>query len=224
MRAGTSREDERAMRIFPSPYAFHNPRQFFSPDDPPAGDPPKDDPAEAELGEKGKVALQRERDARKAAEKEAADTKAALADLQKFKDDTEAAATAAAAQRARDQGQFEQVAKDAEIARDAAKADLATAQDTIKQLTEAISTGLPESFEAIPEVVRNTYTGGDDNVLAKFQFVHNPATAALVKAVDPKAAANQGNGNPVDPADPTKPKVKPEEAQKAQAPLYSGAF
>lgn len=224
MRAGTSREDERAMRIFPSPYAFHNPRQFFSPDDPPAGDPPKDDPAEAELGEKGKVALQRERDARKKAEKDLTDLQATVEALNKFKTDTETAAATAAADRAKAQGQFEQVAKDAEIARDAAKADLAAAQDTIKQLTEAISTGLPESFEAIPEVVRNTYTGGDDNVLAKFQFVHNPATAALVKAVDPKAAANLGNGNPVDPADPTKPKVKPEDATKAQAPLYSGAF
>lgn len=212
------------MRIFPSPYAYWNPRQYFSPEDPPAGDPPKDPEDPDGLGDKGKQALQRERDARKAAEKDAADTKAALAELQKFKDDTEAAATAAAAQRAKDQGQFEQIAKDAEVARDAAKADLATAQDTIKQLTEAISTGLPESFEAIPEVVRNTYTGGDDNVLAKFQFVHNPATAALVKAVDPKAAANLGNGNPVDPADPTKPKVKPEDAAKSQAPLYAGAF
>jgi multidrug efflux pump subunit AcrA (membrane-fusion protein) len=212
------------MQIFPSPRAFHNPRQFFFPDDPPAGDPQAPKGEEAELGDKGKEALERERSARKQAQKDLETLQASLADLQKFKDDTEAAASAAAAQRAKDQGQFEQIAKDAEAARDAAKADLAIAQDTIKQLTEAISTGLPESFEAIPEVVRNTYTGGDDNVLAKFQFVHHPATAALVKAVDPKAAANLGNGNPVDPADPTKPKVKPEDATKAQAPLYSGAF
>lgn len=209
------------MRLIPYNYPWTT-RAFYSPDEPPAAvDPPKDDPDDKDLTDKGKAALQRERDARKAAEKSLTDLQAQVADLAKFKTDTETAAAAAAADKAKAEGQYEQVAKDAETARDAAKADLATAQQGIKDLQEAISTGLDDAFKALPEKVQKLWKGADDDVLGKFKFVHDPDYAAIVADLTHVDPANNGNRNPVDPANPNAPKVKPEDASKSQAPMYA---
>lgn len=88
------------------------------------------------LGDAGKAALKRERDARKAAEKERTDLAKRLADLEKAEQDREAEAAKA-------KGEWEKVATDREKELEQLKADLAERDLNDLKRTVATDEGLP---------------------------------------------------------------------------------
>jgi len=92
-----------------------------------------------ELGEKGRDALQRERNARKAAEKERATLAKQIADLEKAQKDRDDAD-------ARQKGEWEKIATDRQKELDTLKQDLADHDLKSRKETIAKAHGIPDEF------------------------------------------------------------------------------
>jgi hypothetical protein len=108
---------------------------------------------EKTLNDAGKVALQKERDARKAAVKEAADAKAALATLRAEKDAADAAKAQAEADDAKRKGEWEKLANDREAQINTITAD----RDALKSEHDALTGYFTAQYDAalkeLPDVI-----------------------------------------------------------------------
>lgn len=117
------------------------------------------------LGDKGKEAIRREREA---AEAKAREDEAAK------------------------KGEFEKLAADREAERDAAKADVKSLQADNDALREAINGFLDAEWQALPAEVRDAYLGADDDPLAKLRYL--PKGKALAEKLAGKEPAKRGAG------------------------------
>lgn len=138
--------------------------------DPPSDDPPADPTEDKDpdgLSEAGKAALQKERDARKQAAKEAREAKAELDRLRAEKAEADAAKAKAEEDEAKRKGEFEQLAnKRAEdLAAAIAERDAERAEKAA--LIEALKPEIDEQWKGLPAEVTELYEGADDDVLAK---------------------------------------------------------
>jgi hypothetical protein len=155
-------------------------------------------PSDAELGDAGKAALKKERDARTAAEKE---TKR----LQKLIDDAAAERAKADEADAAKRGEFEELAAKREGERDAAKDEAAKLQAENDQLRAAISEQVDAGWKALPKEVADVYPGADDDPLAKLAFLSK--SKSLVEKLTDKTAA-RGNGADPKGSGDGKPDIK----------------
>jgi len=132
----------------------------------PAGDPSQRaaTTTDAPLGDGGKAALDAERTARKAAER---DLKALRERLDAIDAETKSRDEADAAKR----GEWEQLATKREGERDAARSEATTLKAENDQLRAAIAGVLDSEWKALPAEVRDAYLGGDDDPLAKLAFL-----------------------------------------------------
>lgn len=183
---------------------------LLSPADPGGALPPDDsdiDKIEG-LGDAGKEALKKERQARRDADKaakDAADQLKSLGDQVKALTDDKARRDAEAATQAeRDReakGEFESLAKTREQERDQAKADLAALQKDFDALRTA-SLGMYKSeFDTLPAEVKDLYTGAEDDPVALMTFLPKAKTAAEKITAAAKSQENPDDkGNPPNPA------------------------
>lgn len=172
------------------------------------------------LGDKGKEAIRKERAAAKAAADALKDVQKKLADLEKERDERTAAEAKAKDEEAAKKGEFEQLAAKREAERDEAKAEAATLKAENDQLRTAMAEGIAAGWKALPEAVRKIGEKQHDetDVLGRFQFLHDPDTAALVKELTEKGERKAGNG--YSPKSSGDGKVSDEDKRKAQAGLY----
>lgn len=156
-------------------------------------------PAEEQLGDAGKAALQREREAREASDKE-------VKRLKKIVDDAEAAARKREADEAKAKGDFEALAKTAQEERDALKAELAERDKRDLRARVAKANKLPEE-------IAPTLQGDDEAAM-------NEHAKLLAKYVKPQAAPDTeaGAGAGVTTKTGDRPIVK---ARDEKAPSYT---
>lgn len=126
---------------------------------------------DAPLGDGGKAALDAERVARKAAER---DLKALREQIAASDAETKARDEADAAKR----GEWEQLATKREGERDAARSEATTLKAENDQLRAAIAGVLDSEWKALPSEVRDAYLGGEDDPLAKLAFLPKGKTLA----------------------------------------------
>ncbi|MCA9878212.1 MAG: hypothetical protein KC442_10540 [Thermomicrobiales bacterium] len=169
------------------------------------------------LGDKGKEAIRREREAAKAAADRAKAAEARLDALQKEKSEREAAEAKAREDEAAKKGEFEKLAADREAERDAAKADVKSLQADNDALREAINGFLDAEWQALPAEVRDAYLGADDDPLAKLRYL--PKGKALAEKLAGKEPAKRGAG--ADPKPNGTATISDEDKRKAQAGMYS---
>jgi hypothetical protein len=143
-----------------------------------------------------KSAVAKEREARKLAAADAKKAKEERDALLAEKAERETAEAKAAEEAAAKKGEFEALAKKREGERDAAKQEAASLQAQVDQLKTAMEEGLATSWAALPDAVRKQGEEliDEDDVLARFAFIHKPSTQALVKELSTKAEADRGNG------------------------------
>lgn len=129
------------------------------------------DDTPANLSDAGKAAIQKERDARRAAAKEARELKAENDALKAAQAEAAAAKAAADEAEAERKGEFERLAteraeslKTVTGERDGLKAQLDT-------LIASLKPGIDASFKELPEEVAELYTGDADDVLGKQAFM-----------------------------------------------------
>lgn len=146
---------------------------------------------EKHLSEAGKAALKAERDARKAAAKEAADLKARLSEIEAKQAEADAAKAKAEEEEAKRKGEFEQLAnKRAEdLAAAIAERDAERAEKAA--LIEALKPEIDEQWNALPAEVTELYEGADDDVLAKRAHIARTRklTEKLITQTDEKRQA-----------------------------------
>ena len=146
-----------------------------------------DQPQDAVLGEKGEAALKAERDARKKAEKRLRELEKAEAERQDADRKREEAEQA-------EQGKWQELAtkREAELTEKTTALETITAQrDTLLSL---IVKDVESSWKDIPEEVRETYDGDDDDVLAKKQHItRNAKIIARLQGDDDGKPGNREN-------------------------------
>lgn len=179
---------------------------------------------EKHLSDAGKAALKAERDARKAAAKEAADLKARLADLEAKQSEADAAKAKAEEAEAIKRGEFEQLV----VKRTEELQGVTGERDTLKQRLDTalslISASLDQDWKAAPDQVTKLYRGDAADVLAKRQFLtdHADIIAALTdKQDDRKQAAGFGR-TPTPNGDGKK--IPDADARKEQSGIYRSTF
>lgn len=150
---------------------------------------PQDDIPDG-LGDKGKEALKRERDARKAAEKLAQDNAAELARLRQEKAAAEAERAKAAEEEAARKGEFEKLATDRAEKLTAATAELKAKDDEIAAYEALIAPMVETLAKELPKEALDGYDA-EQPMRARLAWLRD--RERLVKALTP--------------ADPTKPKV-----------------
>ncbi len=168
------------------------------------------------LGDKGKAAILRERDARAKAEARVA----ALTGVEKERDQLRKEKTARDAAEAKDReeaaakrGEFEELATKREQERDAATADVTRLTAENDQLRSAIAAVIDAEWKTLPADVRDLYLGADDDPFAKLVFL--PKAKAHVEKN--KRDTTRGNGpdpRPNGAAGPTLEKTKQEMAAR----------
>jgi hypothetical protein len=162
------------------------------------------------VGDKGKEAIRKERDAAKAARDEAKTLRDERDALQKDKQDREAAEAKARDAEAVKKGEFEALADQRGRDLDVAKADIKTLRTDNDALREAIDGFLDAEWKALPDSVKAAYLGADDDPLAKLKFL--PKGKALADEIAEKDPAKRGAGP--DPK-PKGPNALPSAAQLA---------
>jgi hypothetical protein len=157
---------------------------------------------DAELGEKGKKALEAEREARRAADAKAKD----LADRLKAFEDKETERAAAEAKRAEEEatakGEFERLANERKSQLDKARDDLAAARSEADQLKAAMAEVLESEWKALPAEVRDLWPGADDDLLGRFGWL--PKAKKHADALNAKQEAKPGNNRDPKPGGPEK--------------------
>lgn len=126
--------------------------------------------------------------------KKAAD--AARQDLQKKIDDARAQEEADRKQAEEEaKGNFEQVKADLKAQAQTAKDEAEQAKGTLKRYQDAINAAYEPAAKAVPEKIMKMYQGKDDDVLAKWEFIHHPATQELIKDLQGETGIGSGGGN-----------------------------
>ncbi len=168
------------------------------------------------LGDKGKEAIRKERDAAKAAAARAKDAETKLAALEKEKTDRETAEQARKDKEAAESGKWEELATKREGELKSAKDEAAALKGENTQLRTAITGVLDSEWKELPVEVKDAYLGADDDPLAKLAFL--PKGKALAAKLADKETAR---GNGADPKSRGSGKVADADKQKAQASIYS---
>lgn len=150
------------------------------------------------LGDKGKEAIRKEREAAKAAADEAKAAKAERDALLKKETEREAAESKAREEEAARKGEFEKLANERQTALDAAKAEAKSLKADNDALRGAISGFLDAEWKALPAEVKDAYLGADDDPLAKLQFL--PKGKALAEKLTGKEAPKRGLGGDPKPS------------------------
>lgn len=176
------------------PYGVYPSRQFFHQETPPVEPPvvpPVAPPGDPELGDKGKAALDAERQARrdeekarKAAEKELADLKAAD---QKRRDDETAS-----------QGQFQKLAEDRKVeidtlttARDGLQERVTALEAEVQGYRDAAEADYQTAVKALPDELRDLAPEGD--------LATRRAWLAKAQKAGEKVTKRTERGNPPNP-------------------------
>lgn len=161
----------------------------------PPPDDRDDDGADEQLGEAGKRALERERAARKAAERAARD---AQAEMQRMRDEQRKREEAEAAE----QGRFRELAerREAELAQ--AQDQLTAVQQERDALLDIVRADVESHWDQLPDEVREAYDGADDDVLSKRRHMHR--MAKVIQRLTTADESRPGNGPNPRPADTTK--------------------
>ncbi len=171
------------------------------------------------LGDQGKEAIRKEREAAKAAADEAKAAKAERDALLKEKAEREAAESKAREEEAARKGEFETLAQKREAERDEAKAELTRLTGEVDQFKAAMAEGIKSGWKDLPDEVRKLGEKyhAEDDVLGRFRFLNDPDTKALVArhAPDGQKAAHGRDPKATGTSKPTN-----EDARKAQAPIY----
>lgn len=144
----------------------------------------------ASLSDSGKRALDAERERAKEAERRAKAAEKELADRK-------AADDAAKEEAARKNGEFESLATSLKSERDELKTKLDAAEQRATRLQEAVDGFVKAEWEAIPQDVRDLYTGADDDPLAKLAFV--PKAKKLADKLGGGGKAQSKGVNTADP-------------------------
>ena len=147
------------------------------------------------LGDQGKEAIRKEREAAKAAAQEAKAAKAERDALLKEKAEREAAEAKAREEEAAKKGEFEELATARERERDAAKAEAKTLAEENTELKAAMAEGIKSGWKELPDVVRKVgeKQHPEDDVLGRFQFLNDPDIKAWVaQANGPEGKAAHG--------------------------------
>ncbi len=141
------------------------------------------------LGEAGKAALDAERTARRTAEKRVKDLETA----EQARTDAQRKADEAAAAKA---GEWETLASKRERERDEATTEATTLRTEVDQLRAAMAGGLKDGWKALPDRLRKIgeRLHGEDDVLGRWGFLHDPETVALARELTEKTPAARGNG------------------------------
>lgn len=179
-----------------------------------------------DLGDAGKDALKKERQARRdaaKAEKEAKDQLKTLSDQVKTLTDEKAKRDADAAAQAESdrekKGEFESLAKDRERERDQAKEDLKKVQADFDALKSA-SLGMYKSdFDTLPQEVKDMFTGAEDDPVALMAFLPKAKKAAekFGTGEQKKTEDPIGGGNPANPeSKPTTTQTKSDDEAREQ--------
>lgn len=143
------------------------------------------------LNDAGKAALQKERDARKAAAKEAAEAKAELETLRKAKADADAAKAQAEEDEAKRNGEFEQLATKRAEELQAVTGERDSLKSRLETALTLIGATVDQEWKAAPDAVTKLYKGEDTDVLAKRQHLadHADIIAALIGKQDERKQA-----------------------------------
>lgn len=172
------------------------------------------------LGDKGKEAIRKEREAAKAAADEAKAAKAERDALLKEKAEREAAESKAREEEAARKGEFETLAQKREAERDEAKAELTRLTSEVDQFKAAMAEGIKSGWKDLPDEVRKIgeKQHAEDDVLGRFQFLNDPDTKALVAKLTGSTEGKAAHGR--DPKATGTSKPTNEAASKAQAAIY----
>lgn len=172
------------------------------------------------LGDKGKDAIRREREARAVAVDEAKKAKKERDALLKEKQERESAEQDAKDDDAAKRGEFEDLAKKRERERDTARTEAASLKADNDQLREAINSVLEAEWKALPPEVTDAFLGDDDDALGKLLFL--PKGKALAIKLAEKADPARGNGqDPRSRGASTGNKATEDEARRANASRYA---
>lgn len=126
---------------------------------------------EKHLNDAGKEALRKEREARKAAAKRAADAEAELTGLRARQADADAAKAKAEEEDAIKRGEFEKIATERADALKAKDAELAIVNERISTLVAAIKPDVEAQWATLPDEITELFTGADDDVIGKRSFM-----------------------------------------------------
>lgn len=91
-------------------------------------------------------------------------------------------------------GDFEKVEGQLKTDLDAVKADVTRLTGENDRLKAAMTSGVEARWKELPEPVRNVYKGDAEDVLARWEYLHDDAVQALTKELAEKAPAARGNG------------------------------
>lgn len=152
------------------------------------------------LGDKGKEAIRKEREAAKAAADEAKTAKAERDALLKKETEREAAEARARDEEAKKKGEFEQLANQRERDLETAKGEVKSLKAANDALREAIGGFLEAEWKTLPDSVKAAYLGADDDPLAKLKFL--PKGKALAEELSDKDPAKRGAGPDPKPKGP----------------------
>lgn len=176
------------------------------------------------LGDKGKEAIRKEREAAKAAADEAKAAKAERDALLKEKAEREAAESKAREEEAARKGEFETLATTRERERDEAKADVTRLTSEVDQYKAAMASGIAAGWKELPDEVRKLgeKQHPESDVLGRFAFLHDPDTKALVAKLTVSTEGKAAHGR--DPRATGSSRTTNEDARKAQGVLYRTNF
>lgn len=162
------------------------------------------------LGDKGKEAIRKEREAAKAAADEAKAAKAERDALLKEKAEREAAESKAREEEAARKGEFETLAQKREAERDEAKTDVARLTSEMDQFKAAMAEGIKAGWKDLPEEVRKIgeKQHAEDDVLGRFQFLNDPDTKALVVKLTGSTEGKAAHGRDPKATGAAKPELK----------------
>jgi len=197
-------------------------------------DPPADDSdldSIEGLGDKGKEAIKAERKARRdadAALKTLQGSVAGLQDslkaLQDEKTQRDADAAAAAERDRESRGEFEALAKTREQERDKAKDDLKALQERFDALHAVATATVKTDFDALPQEVRDVYSGAADDPVAMLAFIpKGKALAAKLTGGEENNSRNTDGAKPNPPVGDGNTDRRTESDKKA-AELFAGTY
>jgi DNA repair exonuclease SbcCD ATPase subunit len=171
------------------------------------------------LGDKGKEAIRKEREAAKAAADRAKDAETKLAALEKEKSEREVAEQTRKDKEAAEAGKWEELATKREAELKSAKDEAAALKSQNDQYKAAVEKVLTDEWKALPAEAIEAYEaagGKDDDPLGKLSFL--PAGKKIAAKLAEKGDTARGNGR--DPRPRGDGKGNDEAARKAQAPMY----
>lgn len=105
-------------------------------------------------------------------------------------------------------GDFAKVEGQLKTDLDAAKADMTRLTGENDRLKAAMTSGVEARWKELPEPVRNVYKGEAEDVLARWEYLHDDAVQALTKELAEKRPVVRGHGPDPLGSGPAGPEVK----------------